>query len=728
MKRTQSSLILSSLVAGFLFSAGLLFSQQQSIGICVDWVGDNQYDLIVSDYNEVDFFQFTLAWDAEVASFIEARGYADLHVDFNDWDEDFLADGLMSVIHLRPGVEGVTLEDGTVIMSIFLDTEDPLASLPYISDDILSIEVGRLDDEVFNFINEGENCSNIDRAHLSGRVTQSVSLDCADSDIVGVPHTIVSIQGSERTYYTQTHADGYYYAFLPEGTYTIEVAMDSTLYTQCTTLDIITVASTEDRIVRDFRIAPLRLCSDLEVSVATSRLRSCVTSRYFVKYQNAGTVTANNPEIVLELPEGLHDFASEVAYTALGGGKYAISLDDLAPREGGQFTFTCKVDCDELDPLTYCVSAAISPGVECQDIDPRWSGARLVVDADCDGDQVIFNVSNQGDSRTSSPRHVVIIRNDAAYDEDELELSAGESHTYRIDADGATYRIIVDQEKYHPGISEPTIAIEACGSGEADFGYITQFNEDDANKYVDIFCLQAVNSYDPNDKLAQPAGIGTQGFIPKNKPIDYTIRFQNTGTDTAYLVIIRDTIDELLNPATIRGVISSHDMDFHLSGEDQVTFTFRDIDLVDSTTNEAASHGFVKFTIDPIKDLEIGSSFSNHASIYFDRNPAIVTNQVRHTISQDFIRVLTATVDQSDESYVKIFPNPASTTDAISIDISDTEMYDYSLYDMTGTIITGGTKTDRIINLTDHALLPGLYVLRVQLENRNPYITKLIIK
>jgi|GEM_PF-5134346 len=727
MKRTQSFLKLGSLVAGLFFSTGLLFSQAESIGICIDWAGGNRYDVKVSDYNDVDFFQFTLSWDPDIASFIEARSYAELDVDYNDWNQDFLDEGNLRVLHLKPGLEGISLEDGTVILSVFLDSDNPIASLPRITGNELSIEVGRENGLVFDFITEGLDCQNLERALVTGRMTQSADLTCSEDDVYEVQSSVVTIRGGVRTYHASTHEDGYYYAFLPVGTYTIDGRTDSTLYEQCASTDIITVASTDETIEHDLHYRPLRLCSQLEVSLATSRLRSCITSTYIVTYNNLGTATASNPEVLIELPEGLEGFASDASYTALDDNKFLFTLEELRPREDGQFTFTCHVSCDELSPLTYCAKATITLGEECLDTDPRWSGASITVDATCEGEEITFLVTNQGDASTSSPRHVAIIRNDEGYDEDDVLLAAGESKEYRIDADGATYRIMVDQEAYHPGNSQPTIALEACGSSDAQLGFVTQFNEDDGNDFVDIFCLRAVNSYDPNDKLAHPRGVTDAGYIQRAKTIDYTIRFQNTGSDTAYLVVIRDTLDELLNPSTIRAVIASHDVDFELRGEGEVIFTFRDINLIDSLTNEAASHGFVRFTIDPIKDLEVGSTFSNDASIYFDRNPPILTNEVRHTISQDFISVLSSTLNLSSSSELILSPNPVSSQGVITLEIADQDIYSYTLYDTEGKIITGGTQSGRQINLAAHALSSGLYILRVDVEGKIPYIAKLII-
>ena len=58
-------------------------------------------------------------------------------------------------------------------------------------------------------------------------------------------------------------------------------------------------------------------------------------------------------------------------------------------------------------------------------------------------------------------------------------------------------------------------------------------------------------AYDPNDKLATTSlGSTTSWLLDEDEWIDYTIRFQNTGTDTAFNVVITDTLPANLDPST----------------------------------------------------------------------------------------------------------------------------------------------------------------------------------
>ncbi len=133
-------------------------------------------------------------------------------------------------------------------------------------------------------------------------------------------------------------------------------------------------------------------------------------------------------------------------------------------------------------------------------------------------------------------------------------------------------------------------------------------------------------SYDPNDKLATTSTGGTfQWLIDQDEWIDYTIRFQNTGTDTAFNVIITDTLPATLDPATLEVGAASHPFTWELRDAGTLKFRFLHILLPDSNVNEPLSHGFVGFRIRPRLPIAPGTVIENIANIYFDHNPPVIT-------------------------------------------------------------------------------------------------------
>lgn len=141
-------------------------------------------------------------------------------------------------------------------------------------------------------------------------------------------------------------------------------------------------------------------------------------------------------------------------------------------------------------------------------------------------------------------------------------------------------------------------------------------------------------SFDPNDKQVwDDQGYPADGPVdPNTATLKYLIRFQNTGTDTAFNIFVRDTLDALLDPATIHVIGSSHPYQFSMNGTGNVQFTFPNILLVDSFHNEPLSHGWIQYEIALDAGLPIGTVIPNNADIYFDFNAPVATNTTHTTL------------------------------------------------------------------------------------------------
>lgn len=194
---------------------------------------------------------------------------------------------------------------------------------------------------------------------------------------------------------------------------------------------------------------------------------------------------------------------------------------------------------------------------------------------------------------------------------------------------------------YTPGSSD-IFRIHILGPG---FEYIGQnfdfdisfdfqdFNgEENFNSGI-VLQPEVVCAYDPNDKYAEPEGYEEPHFVLVEDEIQYRVRFQNTGNFPAGEVIVRDTLSPHLDFNSFEPQFASHDMNTTFNTETgAIEFAFYDINLPDSTANEEESHGFLVYNIKPKLDLEAGTLIENTAHIYFDNNPAVVTNTTWHTI------------------------------------------------------------------------------------------------
>jgi uncharacterized repeat protein (TIGR01451 family) len=176
-----------------------------------------------------------------------------------------------------------------------------------------------------------------------------------------------------------------------------------------------------------------------------------------------------------------------------------------------------------------------------------------------------------------------------------------------------------------------------------------------ANNVADL-CIAVQSSWDPNMKEVSPAGEGPAGNIPNNQSMTYTVHFQNTGTAPANNITIIDTLDSDLNAATLEIIGSSHPMSFNLMAGNIMKFTYNNIMLPDSGSNEPASHGYVIYRVSQKANLIVGTEITNTADIYFDFNPAIETNTTLNTIES----ITAINEHNAPQVKVSVFPNPAN--------------------------------------------------------------------
>lgn len=215
-------------------------------------------------------------------------------------------------------------------------------------------------------------------------------------------------------------------------------------------------------------------------------------------------------------------------------------------------------------------------------------------------------------------------------------------------------------------------------------------------------------SYDPNEKEVFPEGTGATGDILQSDTIlTYTIHFQNTGTGPAQTVVVRDTLSQYLNPATVESGPSSHAYTFSMSGNGILKWTFNNIMLPDSGSNLAGSNGYITFKIHLKPNLPIGTVITNEADIYFDFNPPITTNAVINTISNP--NSLNEVIKNSS---LKIFPNP--TTGIFQITSGELRITNIEIVNVLGEKVTRSVIPSGARNLTiDLSAQPGgVYFLR----------------
>jgi hypothetical protein len=84
------------------------------------------------------------------------------------------------------------------------------------------------------------------------------------------------------------------------------------------------------------------------------------------------------------------------------------------------------------------------------------------------------------------------------------------------------------------------------------------YTDNDASNNTANSIITVTNSLDPNDLTASTLAAPYQVLPLTDKKITYQIRFQNTGTDTAFTVVVVDTLSDRLDWSTFRMIGTSH--------------------------------------------------------------------------------------------------------------------------------------------------------------------------
>ncbi len=224
-------------------------------------------------------------------------------------------------------------------------------------------------------------------------------------------------------------------------------------------------------------------------------------------------------------------------------------------------------------------------------------------------------------------------------------------------------------------------------------------------------------SFDPNDKLVSLDKI-TPGQVAARQPLVYTVRFQNTGTDTAFTVMVRDELSPLLDMGTLEVVSASHAFYAKTATPGILEWHFPNILLPDSNVNERASHGYVQYRIKPMANLTLGQHILTNAAIYFDFNAPVLTN-----ITDTEVASLLGVKDkvQAKKLALQLWPNPANDQVQLQLETAAKGPVNVKVMNALGQVIheeshpNGSSRFRKTLSL---AKLPaGMYLVQVQQGN-----------
>lgn len=534
-----------------------------------------------------------------------------------------------------------------------------------------------------------DDLGNLFDGNISGNVFNDLDDDCSlSTGEVPITNWLVSAEGTDgELYYGISNNSGNYDIGAPADDYIVTVHTPNIYWEACLN-PFLGEVITGETLTADFPMQAVVDCPALAVDIATGILRRCFDNRYYLNYCNHGTLLAEDAYIEVTFPAEFQVNSASLPWTSANAGVYTFDVGDLDLQECGSFYIDVELDpnCD-LTVLgqTHCVEAHIYPDTLCLPDLGDWDGSSIELSAECIGGMINFQIENVGDDMDNQLNYIVIEDN-IMYDGGNFQLNAAQAELVPISANGSTFRLEAEQSPGHPGNNMPSIMVEGCdpdGDGEYSIGFVNQFPENDGDPFLSIHCAENIGSYDPNDKMGFPIGYGEEHFILPNQDIEYLIRFQNIGTDTAFNVVVVDSIRPALDITSLQVGASSFPYGYEVFGTGIIKFTFNNINLPPEMTDEAASQGFVKFRIAQQPNLPNNTVIHNDASIYFDFNAPIITNLTDHTVMEEFV-IVDVTEVKIPEASVEVFPNPTAQQAVFEIKGINPEGVDFKIYDSLG--------------------------------------------
>ncbi len=514
-------------------------------------------------------------------------------------------------------------------------------------------------------------------------------------------------------FFSVSDSTGYYFMGVLPGNYSVAAIPPSTNWSACNPVAV-TMPATADTILADLAASAENDCPEMTIDLTAGTLRRCFDNNfYYLKYCNIGSQPATDAFVDLTLDPFLEFQSSFLSATDFGGNVYRFQLGTVAPGDCSNFWVQVKVSCAAVLGQSHCSEAHIFPDTLCHPAPTNWSGANLILNGICETDSLRFVIKNESVFDMNSQLEYIVIEDGVMLrTASEPPLAAGGEMIVAVPKNGKTWRLEVQQEANHPNPEPRMLSVEGCANGSFSTGFVAQFPVSDNPAAIDIECRANQGSYDPNDKTGFPEGYGLKKYVLPGTDLEYLIRFQNTGTDTAFTVVVRDTLSEFLDIETVRAGASSHNYRFEMAGENVLKFIFENILLPDSNINSAASNGFLKFRISPKTDVPLETDIKNTAAIFFDFNEPVLTNTTVHRIGINF--VLRSWSPVRPDISLKISPHPMAESAWLEMQgLNDGQEIFVEIFDLQGVLQHRQTGVSPKILLRKNDLPSGLYLLKI---------------
>lgn len=174
-------------------------------------------------------------------------------------------------------------------------------------------------------------------------------------------------------------------------------------------------------------------------------------------------------------------------------------------------------------------------------------------------------------------------------------------------------------------------------------------------------------------------------------------------------------LDSELDETSVKMIDASHAYTLTREGNN-LNWNFNGIELPPSVANTTIGKGYINFQVKPKPGYVIGDIIPNTASIYFDFNPAIVTN----TFNTEFVPALS--VAEFESTAFVAYPNPTNGFMTITLKDNANTIDSVVVNDVLGKTVQSKTINHSTALLDLSNVSKGIYFVKVQSEGQEKVI------
>jgi uncharacterized repeat protein (TIGR01451 family) len=465
---------------------------------------------------------------------------------------------------------------------------------------------------------------------------------------------------------------------------------------QCETIDSIVVL-----------LESLDSCVLFDISQASLGFTRCEQTKSTIKVTSYNTTVQSNVQLTIAHDPLLSVVSASLPILSQTVTSLVLDLGTLSPYQSKYAEVIYLSSCNAPLGTIHCVNLAVTPSNQCN----FYSGPVLKVSGLCLVDSIKFTVTNTGsDMLAPQSWYEYSLFPFALLNSGTVQLMSNESQEFISLNSSAAF--LVDQHLDYPLSQQAGVEVRSCNNSQLATR-VRDLNLDYSSELN--YCQENVGSYDPNDKQGLPVGISPEHFIAKGSDIEYTVRFQNTGTAPAKQIRIVDTLSNLLDWSSFRVISSSHASLWNISPQGVLNIYYNDINLPDSFSSSVESQGYFSYRMEQWQSNPLGAQILNSANIYFDQNPPISTNTTLQT--NGVRRFASSAVVEVPVAQAAILPNPFN--DGCRVVVSNVQFaeggkYIGELYDAYGKYYLSRDFDGNTLVLNDLTHLPqGMYFVKV---------------